>query len=132
MQTSYDTVWESFLNKCKIDDLDLPTSDRAIHSTIQNAILYFNSRLEDDLEGDNEAEFLDRKLSGNELLLLSHCIRLIILENQLIYYAGTFSPFTKEIGARNLGNQMNRLENLVEREENKIDSIMIKMADDFI
>lgn len=130
--TTYDTVWETFLNKCKIDDLDLPTSEEAIYRTIKNAILTFNMKLEDNLSGDNENEVLSRELNNNELLLLAHCIRLIILENQLIYFSGTFSPFAKEIGVRNLGNQMNRLENLVQREDNIIDSIVIKMTDDFL
>lgn len=129
--TSYDDVWSSFRNKCKIDDLDLPSSDQAIYDTIQNAILHFNIKLEDNLTGDNTTESLSRELDGDELLLLSHCIRLIILENQLIYFSGTFSPFTKEIGSRNLGNQMVRLENLVKREDDKIQSIIIKMTDDF-
>lgn len=130
--TTYDTVWETFLNKCKIDDLDLPTSEEAIYRTIKNAILTFNMKLEDNLSGDNENEVLSRELNNNELLLLAHCIRLIILENQLIYFSSTFSPFAKEIGVRNLGNQMNRLENLVQREDNIIDSIVIKMTDDFL
>lgn len=130
--TTYDTVWLSFLNKCKIDDLDLPKSDPAIHETIQEAIRTFNIRTDDNLLGDNSTELLDRELNGDELLLLSHCIRLMILENQLIYFSSTFSPFTKEIGARNLGNQMNRLENLLKREDSKIDSIILKMMDDFI
>ncbi len=130
--TTYDDVWLTFLNKCKIDDLDLPNSDAAIHETIQDAIRSFNIKLDEDLVGSNDAELLDRELDGNELLLLSHCIRLIILENQLIYFSATFSPFTKEIGARNLGNQMNRLENLLKREDSKIDSIILKMTDDFL
>lgn len=130
--TTYDTVWETFLNKCKIDDLDLPTSDEAIYRTIQNAILTFNMKLEDNLSGDNENEVLSRELNNNELLLLAHCIRLIILENQLIYFSGTFNPFTKEIGTRNFGNQLNRLEGLVQREDDIIDSIVIKMTDDFL
>jgi len=130
--TTYDTVWETFLNKCKIDDLDLPTSDEAIYRTIQNAILTFNMKLEDNLSGDNENEVLSRELNNNELLLLAHCIRLIILENQLIYFSGTFNPFTKEIGTRNFGNQLNRLEGLVRREDDIIDSIVIKMTDDFL
>lgn len=130
--TTYDQLWTSFRNKCKIDDLDLPTSDAAIHDTIQNAILSFNLKLEESLSGDDATEQLSRELIGEELLLLSHCIRLIILENQLIYFSGTFSPFTKEIGTRNIAKQMSSLENLVDREDMIIDSIILKMADDFM
>ncbi|GLO66138.1 hypothetical protein MACH08_19220 [Oceanobacillus kimchii] len=71
-------------------------------------------------------------MNGDEELMLSHCIRLIILENQLIYFSGTFSPFTKEIGTRNLSAQMSRLENLIERENSIIYSISLKMAVDFM
>ncbi|WP_405101433.1 hypothetical protein [Oceanobacillus sp. FSL H7-0719] len=132
MKTSYDLLWSTFLAKCKVDDLDLPNSEEAIYDTIQNAVLAFNNKLEDDLLADNTTELLNRELSGDELLLLSHCIRIIILENQLIYFSASFSPFTKEIGARNLGNQMNRLEYLIDREDDKIHSIIVKMTDDFI
>ncbi len=130
--TSYDKVWETFLNKCKIDDLEIPSTDSSIHQTIQNAILDFNRRLEDNLSGDNTTEQLSRELDGNELLLISHCVRFIILENQLIYFSSTYTPFTKELGVRNVGGQMNRLEVLVEKEESKIDGILMKMVDDFL
>ena len=130
--TTYDDVWTSFRNKCKIDDLDLPTSNEAIYDTIYNSILIFNNKLEDNLSGDNTSEMLNRELTGNELLVLSYSIRLIILENQLIYYSATFSPFTKEIGTRNLAKQMSSLQYLVEREDQKIDAILLKMIDYFV
>ncbi len=121
-----------FLNKCKIDDLEIPSTDSAIHQTIQNAILDFNMRLEDNLNGDDTTEQLSRDLDGNELLLLSHCIRFIILQNQLIYFSSTYTPFTKELGVRNVGGQMGRLEVLVEKEGEKLDGIVMKMVDDFL
>ncbi len=129
--TTYDKVWESFLNKCKIDDLEIPNTDSSIHQTIQNAILSFNNKLTDDLSGDDTTETLSRELDGNELLVLSHCIRFIILENQLIYFSSTYTPFTKELGVRNVGNQMGRLEKLVENEDKKIDGMIMKMVEDF-
>ncbi|MCA1021642.1 hypothetical protein [Halobacillus litoralis] len=130
--TSYDTVWTHFTNKCKIDDLEIPNSDAAIYDTIQNALLKFNIHLDENVSGDNSTELLSRDLDGNELLLIIHCIRLIILENQVIYFSSTYAPFTKELGVRNLGTQMNRLETLVENEKKEIQDILMKMMDDFL
>lgn len=129
--TTYDEVWETFISKCKTDDINLPTSEPAIYRTIQNAILEFNVRLEDDLSGDDENEILDREISGNHLLILAHLIRKSVLENQLIYFSTTFIPFTKDIGVKNVGNQIIRLENLIEREDHHIDSIILKTEDSF-
>src|SRR5690625_1460441 len=109
--TTYDDIWLSFINRCKTSDLVLPTATEQIHETIQNAIRLYNNRMQDNLAGDNESESFDRKLNGDEILLLSHYIRLIILENELIYFSTTYTPFTKELGARNVGTQQVRLEN---------------------
>jgi len=132
MATSYDKVWETFLIKCKMDNDNVPSTNDAIHQTIQEAILNFNNQVEEQVNGDDTTEMLSRKLSDNELYLLSHMIRLVILENELIYQSTTYTPFTKELGVRNVGNQMSRLEKLVENQNNKIHSILISMQDDFL
>lgn len=130
--TTYDEIWETFLSKCKTEDINIPTSEERIYKTIHNGVLAFNTRLEDDLQCDHESEQLNRQLTDSELLILAHFIRKDILENQLIYFSTTFSPFTKDIGHRNLTNQIVRLENLVENEMKIIDSIITKMAEDFL
>lgn len=130
--TTYDHLWSTFLNKTKIDDLELPTTDAKIYQTIQGAILSFNNRLRDNLSGDNATEQLSRELDGDHLLILAHYIRLSVLENQLIYFSNTWQPFGKDIGVKNFGNQMVRLENLVESEKAKIEQFIINMAVDFL
>jgi hypothetical protein len=130
--TTYDTVWTTFLNKCKMSDLDLPQLPGKIHDTIQGAILSFNNRLRDNLAGDNTAETLNRELVGDELLILAHYIRISILENQLIYFTNTWQPFQKDIGLKNFSAQLKTLESLVEREENLIDSIILNAQEDYL
>lgn len=132
MKTTYDEVWTVFLNKCKIDDIEIPTEDQRIYETIRSASLEFNNRLEKSIQCNDEGEQLSEKLSDNELLLFAHCIRLIILENQMIYFTSTYSPFTKELGVRHLGSQINRLKDLVEREDDRIRAIILKTSDDFL
>lgn len=130
--TTYDEIWKLFINKTKIDIIEIPNSTEAIHDTIKNAVLAFNVRLEDDLQCDNDNEIVNRELKGNELTLLTHFIRLIIIENQAIYFSTTYSPFTKELGVRNLSNQNNRLKDLMEREDRKIEEIIMMTMDDYL
>lgn len=130
--TTYDELWAAFLNKTKINDLDLPQTDQQIYDTIHNAVRAFNNRLQDNLSYDDATETFGRELTDNEILLLTHFIRLIILENQLIYFSNLWNPFTKEIGLKNFGDQLKRLETLVENESKRIDSIIINMADDYL
>lgn len=130
--TTYDQVWHSFVNKTKTSDLVLPTSDSAIHETIQNAIRYYNNRLSEELEGDNKAEVLNQELDSDHMLILVHYIRLIILENELVYQTTTLAPFTKELGIRNVGNQRLRLEELVNSEKKRIEGFIMNMSEDFL
>src|SRR5690625_1450703 len=129
MSTSYDELWTTFLTKCKISDLDLPNSNERIYQTIHGALLSFNVAMEDNLKGDNDNEVLDRELDDGELLLLANYIRLDILENQLIYFTNTWQPFGREIGVRHYGAQLGRLEALIESQKDRINEMIVKMAD---
>ncbi|WP_368900850.1 hypothetical protein [Oceanobacillus oncorhynchi] len=128
--TDFDTVWSEFIVKNKMDEFDIPNTDEAIHKTIESAVRTFNTKLEDNLSCDLPSELFSRELNDEEINLLSHIIRLITLQNQLIYQSTMFIPFTQDIGTRNHANQMSRLEKLVEDEEKKIDAIMLKMVDE--
>lgn len=127
--TDFDTVWAEFISKNKMDQFDIPNTDEAIYNTIESAVRTFNTKLEDDLSCDVVTELFSRDLNDKEINLLSHIIRLITLQNQLIYQSTMFIPFTQDIGTRNHANQMTRLEKLVEDEEKKISSIILKMVD---
>ncbi|MEC0584585.1 hypothetical protein P8854_22120, partial [Bacillus spizizenii] len=51
--TSYDQIWETFLNNCETSDFDVPQEEEDIYKSIRNAILHFNNRLRDNLKADN-------------------------------------------------------------------------------
>jgi hypothetical protein len=130
--TTYDELWTTFLNRCKISDIDLPQSDEKIYDTIHGAVLSFNNRLRDDLGYDDTTEQFDRQLNNDELLILAHYIRHHILENQLIFFTNTWQPFQQDIGIKNFSTQLKTLEELVAKEERKIDSLIINTMDDFL
>jgi hypothetical protein len=130
--TTYDTLWTTFLNKCKMSDLDLPQLPDQIYDTIQGAILSFNNRLRDNLSGDNATEILSRELDGDHLLFLAHYIRIAILENQLILFTNTWQPFARDIGIKNFSAQLKSLESLVEREEKLIEKLILNAQENYI
>lgn len=130
--TTYDKLWETFIQKCKISDIDLPQIPEAIYQTIQGALLSYNNRKRDNITGDDTIEELSRELSTDELLILAHYIRLSILENQLIFFTNTWQPFSADVGLRNFGTQLKTLEKLVENENKKIDSLIANTEEDYL
>lgn len=130
--TSYDTIYTTFLNKTKVSDIDLPTSDERIFDIIHGAILDFNNRMHDDLGYDDTLEQVDRELSNDELLILAHFIRLTVLKNQLTYFTSVWQPFQREISLKHYGTQLKSLEYLIESEEKKIEEIIRNQEDDYL
>ena len=68
--TTYDELWKTFLDNCKLSDLDIPQNEK-IYDSIQNAVLHFNNRKRDELVADDDTELLNRQLNGDDLLLLA-------------------------------------------------------------
>lgn len=130
--TSYDTIWNTFLNNTKVDDLDLPQTPIKIYDAIHNGILHFNNRLRENLDYDDDLEQVDRDLSGDNLLILAHYIRYVFLLNQQTYFQNVWQPFTKDIGMKNFTAQLKSLENSVEREQETIEKLIMNMQDDFL
>lgn len=132
MSTTYNTIWSMFLQNCQVDDLDLPQTDDGKYDMIKNGVLHFNNRLQDNLQTDNLTETVDRDLSDNHLLILAHFLRLALLINKTTLFSLTWQPFMKDIGLKNFSYQLKTLEFLVEKQEEKIDSIILSQQEDFM
>jgi len=130
--TSYNEIWKTFLNNCKVSDIDLPQTDEQRYEAIRNAVLHFNNRLREDVKCDDSTETVDRKLSDDHLLILAHYIRLIFLINQKTFYESLFQPFSQDVGIRNYNTQMNSLQKSIERQEELIEKLILNMAVDFL
>ncbi|MFB0831552.1 hypothetical protein ACEU2D_18355 [Brevibacillus laterosporus] len=130
--TTYDEIYTTFINRCKVDDLELPQNDEQIYNFIHGAIMDYNNRLQEKLDWDDTSETVSRELTVDDLLLIAHYLRLTFLKNQLIYFTNTWQPFTKDIGLKNYQAQLRSLDSLILFEEKKIESIIQNRADDFL
>lgn len=132
MTTSYDQIWSTFLNNCKVSDIDLPQFPEQIYESIRNATMHMNNRLRTNLIGDDELEVLNEQLSDDYLLILAHYIRLFFLINQKTYFESLWQPFQKDVGLKNFSSQLKSLEYSVDDEERTIDRLIMNMEDDFL
>lgn len=132
MTTSYDTIYTTFLNNCKVSDIDLPQTTDKIYEAIHNAIRHFNNRLRDELQWDDAIETVSRELSNDDLLVLSHYIRLIFLKNQKTYFENLWQPFQKDVGLKNFSTQLRSLESSIIDQEKFIDQLIMNSMEDFL
>lgn len=130
--TSYDQIWTTFLNNCKVSDIDLPQTPEKIYEIIRNGVMHFNNRLREDIVCDDSTETLNRELNNDYLLILAHYIRLIFLINQKTYFESLWQPFAKDVGLKNFSTQLKSLETSIAEEERTIDRLIMNMEDDFL
>jgi hypothetical protein len=130
--TSYDIIWTTFLENCKVDDIDLPQTDDKMYEAIKNAVLHFNNRLRDTLQCDDTNEQVSRDLTDDDLLILAHYIRYIFLKNQHTYFINLWQPFQKEIGLKNYKTQVDSLEMSMKMEKGEIEELIMNKADDYL
>ena len=132
MNTTYDEIWTTFRNNCKVSDIDLPNDEEKIYEMIRNAVMYFNNRMRTSLECDNDTESLNEMLSDDHLLILANFIRLTFLINQRTYFESLWQPFSSDVGLRNFGTQLNSLKASVTEQEKKIDELIFNTMEDFL
>lgn len=130
--TAYDKVYTTFLNNCKVSDIDLPQTNEKIYEFIKNAVMHFNNRLRTSIVCDDVSEQLSEELSEDYLLILAHYIRLIFLINQKTYFESLWQPFQKDVGLKNFATQLKSLETSIKEQERTIDSLIVNMEDDFL
>ncbi len=132
MNTTYDQIWQTFLNNCKVSDIDLPQLPEKIYEEIKNAVTRFNNKMRTVITCDDATETLSEKLSEDHLLILAHYIRLTFLINQRTYFESLWQPFSSDVGLKNFGTQLNSLKTSVQEQERTIDSLIINTMEDFL
>jgi len=126
MNTTYDEIYRFFINNISVDQLSLPNTVEGQWEVIKNGVAHFNNKMEDALVADDATETVSRALTNNEMLVLAHILKFILLQNMLIYKSSTLSPFTKEIGVKNVGDQLKAIRELIAYEEEEIDMIIFR------
>lgn len=130
--TTFDQIWTTFLNNCKVSDIELPSTDEKIYECIKNAVMYFNNRMRTTVQCDTNLEELNEELDEDQLLILANYIRLVFLVNQKTYYINLWQPFSGDISLKNYNKQLTSLENEVVRQERVIDILIANAEVDFL
>lgn len=132
MNTSYNEIYQAFLNNCKVSDIDLPSTDEGKYEQIKNALMYFNNRMGTSFVANDETETVNGELSESHLLILANYIRWVFLINQKTYFESLWQPFSSDVGIKNFGTQIKSLESSIEKQEDIIDSLIFNTMDDFL
>lgn len=133
--TSYDDIFECFINNCGVSTDNLPKSNEGKYSMINNAVDHYNSLIssEDSLGKivcDNMTEFINLTLDGTRLLILVYCMKYVYLENDLVAFEELWSPFIKEGGGiQQYKSQTTSRENTLVRIEQKINQLLTSIED---
>jgi hypothetical protein len=129
MNTTYDQIYQFFINNISVESLSLPNTEARQYELIRNGISHFNNMVRDNLVADDTLETVDRELNNDEMLAIAHILKLKLLQNLLMYRSSIMIPFTKEIGLKNVGDQLKAIRELIASEQNEIEMILFH-ADD--
>lgn len=132
MNTSYDNIWQMYLENCKTTDSNLPTEPSDIYPKIKNAVLLLNNRMRSNFECNDEFEIVSPSLSDDQLIILAHYLKLVFLQNQRVYYETLLQPFASDMGFRNFTAQINSVRESVVSQENFIEKLIINQTEDFL
>lgn len=130
--TSYDDIYTAFITNCQTEDINLPESDEKIYDAIHAAIRSYNNKFRTNITCDDNQEAVNAEFNDDDLLIVSHYLRLSFLENQLIYFTTTWQPFSKELGLKNYQTQAKSLELLVDLQKQRIDEVIRNTEVDFL
>jgi hypothetical protein len=130
--TSYDDIWEAFVDNCQVDTSTLPQTDEGKYSLIHNGIRHYNVSTdisEIKLKYDDALEQINVDLDDARILILAYCIRYTVLENELIAFEQVWQPFIKEIGQKFYREQIFGRENTLVRTKQKIIELLTGIED---
>lgn len=137
MLTTYDQIFQSFIDNCGIDVFRLPTEDSKKYDMIRNGTKHYNTFIPDDditygITGDDLTETVDKELDGTRLLIYAYCLKYVYLENQLVGFEELWTPFQREVGIKNYSSQVKGRENTLERVNHKIIEYITLLEDQSI
>lgn len=138
MNTSYDEIWECFLENCGYDYSEIPQTDERRYSMIKNAINYYNQkakkyegRIVGGLVPDDMMEQLNKKINSTELLIIANILGYIICKNKLVEFTSVYGTFAKEMGFKDYKAQVEGRQVEVARFESEISRLIEDEIDTF-
>ncbi len=134
MNTTYNDIFDCFVENCGVDTSQLPIENSKKYNMIINGIRHYNSMIDEQdeigqLSYDNDTEAIGVLLDDTRLLMLAYCMKYVYLENQLVGFEELWSPFQSEIGIKNYKDQIKGRENTLDRTQQKILELLSKIED---
>lgn len=128
--TTYQEVWNTFVNIVGVVGEDLPQDDEGKYILINSGILRYNSLTEDSekkIIGNDFTEEINISLDYNRLLLLCNCIKFIYLENEKNEYEAVWGVFSNDIGLKFYGDTVKAKRNTLADTEKEINRLLDKI-----
>lgn len=128
--TTYQEIWNTFINIVGVVGEDLPQDDEGKYILINSGILRYNSLTEDSekkILGNDFAEEINISLDYNRLLLLCNCIKFIYLENEKNEYEAVWGVFSNDIGLKFYGDTVKAKRNTLVDTEKEINRLLDKI-----
>lgn len=135
--TTYDDVWVSFLNNCQVNSDDIPKSEEAIYSCIDNAVRIYNQKAKKyesrmrAVKCNEIMEEITPELTGDELLILSNIIASVVCRNGLLQFSTLYGTYAKEMGIKNIKGQTDALRQNVVYFETEVQRLIEDLVDTF-
>lgn len=130
---AYDSIWETFLNNYKAEDIDLPSENEQIYQAIGNAVMFYNNRLRTLGICDDAIEMVTGLENNHDtLLLIAHYIKLVFLNNDLTFYEKLWQPLSSDVGLKNFRNQLSSLASSIKAQEVLIEKFIFNAMEDFL
>lgn len=136
--TTYDQIYECFLENCGYDFSELPQTDERRYSLINNAVSYYNQkarkyegRIQGDINCDDILECLNVKLNSTELMILANIIALIFSKNKLVEFSSVYGVFAKEMGLKNYQAQVSARQYIIDKYEREVARLIEDEIDTF-
>lgn len=138
MNTSYDEIWETFLQVCGYDSSEVPQTDARRYILIQNGIRLYNQkaekyegRLQGDVKGDNTFEMLNKILTSTELMILANIMSSLFAKNKYTEFSSTWGVFAKESGFKDYKAQCSAREYNIKQFDDEVDRLIEDEIDSF-
>lgn len=126
MTTTYQEIWNSFVDICNIDTVLLPQEDEGKYILINSGARHYNSVIDESetvVVCNNLTENISIKLSNNKLLLLVNCMKRTYLENELLDFTAIWSGFS-EVGVRDFRSQVSARQRNVDMADKEIGRLL--------
>ena len=128
--TTYDQIWECFINNCMVDKATLPQADEGKYILISEGCRYYNTLVDDtevNLKTNNDLESINIKLDDKRILLLSYCMRYKFLENEKIRFEQVWQPLSRDIGIKSYRDQINSRQETLNETKREIGRLLSRM-----